>query len=115
LRDLTDVTRARERGYFITPTPWSAKLGETVRAALRCTIGQVRRVHDICSLATMDPRSESDYKAFRLDLKRRLLKKYEEELSVYSDDPEARKAALHEKYLKVTAAYRDVLRKARLR
>jgi hypothetical protein len=115
LRDLTDVTRARERGFFLTPEPWNAVYAETARRALRVTLGQVRRVHDICRLAVIDARNEAEYKAFRLDVKRRLLKRHEEELSVYTDDPEARKAALHEKYLKLESAYRDVLRKVRLR
>lgn len=124
LRDLFDVSRVRELGVYskqlnehgitVVP-PWNKKVGQEVASKLKITVNQVRRCHDMLTLASIDLLNETQYKEFRLDVKRRLFQQYEEELSVSYDNSADRKERLHELYTKLESMYKDVCRKARIR
>jgi len=97
------------------PHVWNRKYAEYVRRELRITLAQVRRCYEIFRFASIDPRDEEGLKEFRLDVKKRLFKDHEEELSIYVNDPEGRKKRLQELYQELEDAYRNVCRKARIR
>ena len=68
---------------------------------------QVRRCYEIFKFSHIDTNNEAEYKAFRLEIKRRLYKIFREELAVFP--PASVKPRLQELYLDVEQNYRGVL------
>ena len=125
LRDLTDVQNARRRGLYqkqpgeMVEGPgglcaaWDRRYAESVQAALRIPMRQVRRCYEIFKLAQTDVRQSRQYELYRQEVKRRLYCEREEQLCTSAKGME-RKELLHRWYMELEQHYLQVIKKARI-
>ena len=125
LRDLTDVTNCRKRGFYQKQASemlegpgsacaeWDVAYARGVREALRIPMTQVRRCYEIFKLSQTDVRQPRQLELYRMEVKRRLWKQMEEQLYT-SACGEERKDMLHHLYLDLEQHYLQVIKKARI-
>lgn len=118
VRDLADTLRCHRLGLFGAGTPeppaaWTDEAGTAAAAALRTTPEQVRRCYEALRLAHVDRGDAEAYKAYRIDVKRRLNKKHCVELTADYDTGAHRKQRLQEIYEGVERDYDRLIERLR--
>jgi histone acetyltransferase 1 len=120
MRDLFDMRRCREHGFYqadgksgndipMCLRQWDDAYAKNVASKLRITTQQVRRCYEAFRLSVTDRDDAEAYKSYRLDVKGRLYKYYQEELSVLTSTPQLKKQKLQEKYAMAEKNYSELL------
>lgn len=124
MRDVVDISRLRKEGYFLE-NPLSTLEEEQIDAIREKTKiakvvdhvrkpefsqEQIKRCYEILLLHETNLKDPKDYKEYRLLIKRRLFKKFQDVLSEIPTQ-EKRKEELNERYKEVEAEYKRVLQK----
>merc|ERR1711964_551866 len=130
LRDYIDLRNCLNADYF-SSTSTETKQGtlkrvrsaslekltqeyvDRVRRDLRITKDQVIRCYECLKLETIDKTNADAYKAYRLDVKRRLHKLIQERSAVFQVDQHTMRSMLHKEYQEVEANYHTLLTKIR--
>lgn len=110
LRDTVNCSELKKEKYFTKkPLPkLTSELSEEIRKKLKIPIEQIKRCYDIIQLKNLDESNAAEYKQFRLSIKRKLAKKYQDILSSF-ENPEEKKAELDKIYKEEEAGYRRVM------
>ncbi|KAK8815208.1 hypothetical protein WA158_003420 [Blastocystis sp. Blastoise] len=120
LRDIYDIRRMKEQHILYKEEEgisngWSGeRTNEEYQQAaslLLCPVDQVKRVYDILRLYYIDTDNETEYKNYRISVKKRLGRFYREELSAIQD-PEQVKTFFTEIYEDEEKVYKNVLKAA---
>ncbi|EQC35966.1 hypothetical protein SDRG_06708 [Saprolegnia diclina VS20] len=122
LRDVVDVKTCLEHGFFVGSA--ASGLGTStqkctpadvahVKKALKLTKLQVQRCYEMLKLRQVDRSNEAAYKAFRLEVKRRLHAQHAEDLEA-ATSADRKKALLANLYADLEAEYDAVLTRAKL-
>ncbi|KAG9415855.1 histone acetyltransferase 1 [Aphanomyces cochlioides] len=125
LRDVVDVKTCLSHGFFnVAPTEATSTAGHgtqtltaddisSVKKALKLTKLQVQRCYEALKLRFIDRSNEEEYKAFRLEVKRRLHNLYAEDLDAMGS-ADRRKALLATLYSSLEGEYDRILKRCGL-
>ncbi|KAL6057922.1 histone acetyltransferase 1 [Balamuthia mandrillaris] len=111
LRDVTDLRNCWKHG-FLTKQNYTEELDASTIAAiqkeLRLFKKQIEHLHEVVSYMYIDKSNKAKYKRYRLRVKQRLYKKYQDWLQGY-EEGEPRRQELHDIYLEeVENFYRKI-------
>lgn len=101
LRDVTDLRNIKALGVWggdCAPPPLTEEIVCQIKEPLKILRAQIEHLHELLSFIHCDIENEKEYRRYRLRVKRRLYKKYQDWLSSF-EEGEKRKKELHEIYI----------------
>jgi len=113
LRDCVDIKILLEEVDFFKEDPLpslDSTIVEQIRKETKFSTEQIKHCYDIIDFKQTDQQDKEQYKEFRMRIKRKLYKKYEDILSDKSD-PKEKKQELDAIYKELEQGFKDVLSK----
>jgi len=112
MRDFVDCANLINNGYLRDLKALDSKMINDIRAALKLNKEQIKHCHEIFQFMNTKLADEEQYKQFRLSVKRRLMKKYQDPLSAFESKDEKKKE-LDKYYREVEEEYKSIVGKLR--